>query len=130
MKKIELNENMRTDFLTYSLNRKSKLNLNNRPMNYLTESILDKTFSFMLQHKLTVEENAKSYYFQNGKANILCYGYSGCSINERDDTDGMMFNLFHEIFCKAEWIARSVIGGYSDVVKSTIGTINYNKICI
>lgn len=125
MKKIKLSENMRNEFINYSLNRISKSNYI-KDYNYLTKSILNNTFTFFFNHKLTVEENAKSYWYMNNEKNIECCGYSGYSINERDDKEGMIDNLYHEIFCKAEWIARSTRETwYIETVKQTIGSKNY-----
>lgn len=126
MKKIKLQENQKQDFLSYSKNRIGKCSTKN--YHHLNESILEKTFDFMIKHKLTVEENARSYYFMSNRKEMLCYGYSGISINERDNIEGMIENLYHEAFCKAEWIARSAREGYQNIVKETIGNGNYNLI--
>lgn len=124
MKKLILTENMRSEFLEYAINRKNKNNYN-----YLTESILNNTFTFFLDHKLTVEANAKSYWYKNNKREIESFGYSGIDINFRDNIEGMKDNLYHEVFCKAEWIARSIKETwYSETVKETIGSKNYYAI--
>ena len=126
LKKLVLVENMRSDFMGYAINRKGKYNIE---YNYLTEKILNNTFSFFLSHKLTVTENATSYWYKNNKKEIECCGYSGIDINFRDDLEGMKDNLFHEVFCKAEWIARSIKETwYSETVKETIGSKNYYAI--
>lgn len=117
---------MNAAFMEYANTRK---NCNkDYSYNYLNNDIFLKTFYYMLKHKLTVEENAKSYIYKNSKREILCYGYSGSDINCRDDESEMMDNLFHEIWCKAEWIARSQTQNYEDVVKQDIGIANYNYI--
>ena len=126
MKKIKLNENMKAAFLKYSNARKN--HDINHSYNYLNNDILLKTFDYMLKHRLTVEENAKTYIYKNNKRDMLCCGYSGSDINCRDDESEMVDNLFHEILCKAEWIARSKIQSYTLIVKQDIGTINYNYI--
>lgn len=123
-----LSDNMKSEFMKYALKRKSNCELNYKPMKYLTENILDNTFTFFLNHKLTIEDNAKSYWYQGNVKIIECYGYSGFASGFRDDEEGMKFNLFHEIWCKSEWIARSVKENYSQTVKSTIGTKAYNEI--
>lgn len=128
MKKIKLSEDMRNEFIDYSLDRINSCS-HVKEYNYLTKNILNKTFTFFLNHKLTVEENAKSYWYMNNQKNMECCGYSGYSINEQDNEEGMIWNLFHEIFCKAEWIARSTRDTwYQDVVKQTIGSKNYYTI--
>lgn len=129
MKKIKLSEDMRSDFIDYSFERINKSNFNIKNYNHVTKNILNNTFTFFLEHKLTVEDNAKSYWYKNGQKNIECYGYSGKDINFRDDKDGMIDNLYHEVFCYAEWIARSITETwYNDVVKETIGNKNYYAI--
>ena len=126
MKNIKLCESMKNDFLEYAIYRRDHNKYYS--FKYLTKEILTKTFEYMLKHKLTVAENSKSWVCKNGKQEILCYGYSGPDINCRDDKEGMIENLFHEIWCKAEWIARSKIQSYTLIVKQDIGTINYNYI--
>lgn len=119
MKKLTLREDNRMEFMDYA-----RMRMINSDKNY--DTILNNTFSFFLNHKLTVEENGKSYWTKNGKKEIECYGYSGASINERDNIEGMTYNLFHVLFCQAEWIARSITESwYSDTVKETIGNKNY-----
>ncbi len=127
MLKLTLKENQKQDFITYAYNRMNRCS-HIKNYNHVTKSILENTFDFFLNHKLTVEANAKSYWYKSGKIEMECYGYSGFSINERDDIEGITDNLYHEIFCKAEWIARSIIGGYVDTCKSYFGNANFNKI--
>ena len=56
------------------------------------------------------------------------FGYSGVDANFRM-IQRHKENLFHEVFCKAEWIARSIRETwYNEVVKQTIGIKNYNQI--
>lgn len=126
MLKLTLQENQMNTFIEYAYNRIGK-NANVKDYNHITKSILENTFDFYLKHKLTVEDNAKSYWYNNGKKEIECYGYSGYSINERDDITGIIENLYHEIFCKAEWIARSIFGGYTETCKAYFGKA-YNQI--
>ena len=97
MLKLTLQENQKDEFLEYSYKRMGQHNI--KEYNHVTKSILEKTFDFFCQHKLTVEANAKSYWYQNGKKQLECYGYC-YSINNRDDVDGITENLFHEIFVK------------------------------
>jgi hypothetical protein len=125
MKKLTLLENDRQEFIDYAKNR---INKSIKPLNYLTNNILHNTFTFFVNHKLTVEANARSYWYKNNKKEIECFGYSGRDINFRDDEEGIRDNLYHEIFCKAEWIARSNIDGYIQTVKGTIGIKNYKSI--
>jgi len=125
MLNLTLQENQKENFISYAYER---MNRTDKNYNYVTKSILENTFDFFFSHKLTGEENAKTYWYRNGKKEIECFGYSGSSINERDDIKGITENLFHEIFCKAEWIARSAKGNYADTCKSYFGNVNYNKI--
>lgn len=126
--KIRLSEDMKPDFMKYAVDRKSRQPLD-RNMNYLTNEVLSRTFDFFVRHELTVHDNAQSYWYRDGERQDECLGYSGYSINERDDTDGIIDNLFHEVWCKAEWIARSRRDGYIDVCKQIIGVTEFNEIC-
>lgn len=127
MKRL-LTEDLKPDFMEYAIRRKK-----NRPwdmkVNYLTEEILSRMFDFYVRHKLTVRDNARTYWFKSEKRQDECLGYSGYSINERDDVEGMIDNLFHEVWCKAEWCARGKNGWYEDVCKQDIGVAEFNKIC-
>ena len=127
MLKLTLQENYRQEFIDYTKNRMQKSS-NIKLYSYLTNSILNNTFTFFLEHRLTVEANAKSYWYQSGKKQIESYGYSGHSVNDRDDVEGIKDNLFNEVFCKAEWVARSLTEGYSETCRATIGNENFNNI--
>jgi hypothetical protein len=127
MKKLTLQENYKEEFLRYCQERILKCSYM-KNYDYLTESILKNTFDFFFTKKLTVEENAKSYWTNNNQKEIECYGYSGYSINDRDDLEGIKDNLFHEIFCKAEWVARSLKEDYKETCKAYYGSKNYNLI--
>ena len=120
MKKITIQDHQKNDFLNYAY---EWMNKNGDVKNYkhVTQSILEKTFDFFYKNKLTVEDNAKSYWYNNRKLEMICYGYSGISANERDDIEGMIDNLYHEIFCKAEWVSRGLKEGYSNVCKAYFG---------
>lgn len=119
---------MKPDFMVYAVERRD-IQLRNRNMNYLTNKILSLTFDFFVRHRLTVHDNAQSYWFKGNKRQDECLGYSGTSIGERDDTNGIIKNLFHEVWCKAEWIARSRRDGYENICEQTIGVSEYKKIC-
>jgi hypothetical protein len=121
MDKITISEHMKHDFLEYSRERKARNSKLDYNYDYLTENILSNMFDYMVKHKLTVHDNAKSYIIRNGKKDIFCYGYSGYSINERDNIAGMIENLYHETFCKAEWLARGIKSFYIDIVKEYFG---------
>jgi hypothetical protein len=126
MLKLTLQENQKEEFINYSYDRINGCN-HIKDYSHITKSILSNTFDFFLKHRLTVEANAKSYWYNNSKKEIECYGYSGYSINERDNEEGIIQNLYHEIFCKAEWLARGIKDGYSETCKSYFGR-NYNKL--
>lgn len=127
MKKIKLSETSKNNFIQFSKDRKSEWT---RTFDYLLEDILSNVYDWFSEHNLTVEENARAYYTQNGKKEILCYGYSGYSSDVRDDKDGIIYNLFHETWCQAEWLARSQRGDsdwYIEAVESTFGR-DYKKL--
>lgn len=126
--KMQLSEDMKPDFMIYAVERRDKQPLD-RNMNYLTNEILSRTFDFFVRHRLTVHDNAQSYWFKGKERQDECLGYSGTSIGERDDINGIIENLLHEVWCKAEWIARSRRDGYEDVCKQSVGVSEYNKIC-
>ena len=127
MNKCTLTEQEKQDFLDYAkqrINRCSHI----KDYNHLTENILSKTFDFMVSHKLTVQENGSSYYIMSNSKEWLSLGYLGYSIGTIDSQEEMQENLFHEVFCKAEWIARSTRENYSDVCKAFIGRKAYQYI--
>jgi len=123
MTKLILQNNQKEDFLKYAYNR---MNRSSHIKNYdhVTASILEKTFDFFVRHKLTVENNGKIYWYRNGKKQIESDVYSK---RYKDDMEIMIDNLFHEVFCQAEWLARGLRDGYSDVCKTYFGK-DYNKI--
>lgn len=127
MKKI-LDESMKPAFMRYAIERRNNHPID-MPLTYLTDKIFDRTFDYFVRHKLTIEANAKSYWYKSGEKQIECYGYSGRDINFRDDEDGIINNLFHEVWCKAEWAARGKGKEYEDVCKQYFGVQAYNKIC-
>lgn len=126
--KCKLTEDIKPDFMYYAIGRRNRQPLD-RNMNYLTDEILSRTFDFFVRHKLTVHDNAQSYWYKGGERQDECFGYSSYSINDRDDMDGIIDNLFHEVWCKAEWIARGKGSWYEDTCKQQIGASEFNKIC-
>lgn len=126
MEKVSLRQTNKEDFMEYAKNRRDK-RTDFRNLSYLTDAILSNVYDFFLKNDLTVKANASSYWYRNGKIEMMCYGYSGYSINERDDFEGIVGNLFHEVWCKAEWLARSVLDDwYIDSVRAYFG--NYKKL--
>lgn len=125
MKRLTLTENDRQGFLTYT---KERIKNSSKEYQYITESLLNNVFTFFLAHRLTVQENAVTFWYNNGKKEMECYGYSGFSINERDNETGMKDNLFHEVFCKTEWLARGLKDGwFLDTCKAYFGR-SFNQI--
>jgi hypothetical protein len=105
MKKLTLIDNDREEFLIYS---KERIKNSSKDYPYITDSLLNNVFTFYIDHRLTVQENAVTYWYNNDKKEMECLGYSNYSINERDNEEGMKLNLFHEVFCKTEWLARGL----------------------
>lgn len=126
--KRKLTEDLKPDFMEYAIKRKAKYPFDMN-ITHLTEEILSRTFDFFVRHRLAVHDNAKSYWYKGGKIQDECLGYSGYSINERDNMDTMIDNLFHEVWCKAEWLARGKDSFYVDVCKQCLGVSEFNKIC-
>jgi hypothetical protein len=124
MLKLTLQDSQKEEFMNYVNDRIKKSSLN---YNYITQSIITNTFNFFVKHRLTVEENARSYWYNQSKKEIECYGYSGYSTNDKDNIEEIKDNLFHEVFCKAEWMSRSIKEGYSDVCQAYFGK-NYKTI--
>lgn len=125
MKKITLQTDQKQGFLDYTRERISKSTKN---YNHLTTSILTKTYDYFVDHSLTAQENGATYWKHNNKKQIESYGYSGYSKNDIDDFEAMEENLYHEVFCKAEWIARSRIENFADICKGYLGHKAYNSI--
>lgn len=118
MKKIRLDPSMRRAFEEFCFERKLKWDEHL----HFTMERARAAFDWMVRHNLTVEENAKSYYTENGKRQIRCYGYSGPDVGTRDDEAGMIWNLFHEVWCFGEWVSRY------DGAKDYIGARAFNEI--
>ena len=105
--------------MAYAKERKQNCNRN---LEYLTDQIFSNVYDFFTQHNLTVEANAKSYWNRSGQREMLCDGYSGYSAGTIDDDDTITYNLFHEVWCEAEWLARGKHEGwYESVVKQYFG---------
>lgn len=127
MKKITLQSDKKQEFIDYARSRISRCN-HVKSYNHLTNNILNNSFDFFVKNRLTVENNGKSYWYRSNKKEWLSYGYSGHSKGELDDSEAMTNNLYHEIFCQAEWIGRSKKEGYEDICKGYIGYKAYNSI--
>ena len=115
---------MKDDYLDYSSDFKGT---SLKTCGYMKKEIELFLFDLFVKNNLTVEENAKSYYTLNGETEILCYGFSGVSINERLDNDELQETLYHELFCLVEYVSRC-IKQYPEVTKSKIGHRAYKRI--
>jgi hypothetical protein len=124
---MTITEEDRQLFIGYAQERITKSSLE-KNYNHLTDKVLNKTFTFFVDHKLTATNKSLTYWFQNSKKTMECYGYSGSSAGTIDNEEDMKNNLYHEIFCYAEWIGRSIKENYSEVCKDTIGNKNYKLI--
>lgn len=127
MIKRTITEDHREDFLRESRSRIIRCS-NVKNYNHLTNEILNNTFTFFVEHKLATNNKSIVWWVQNGKKVIECYGYTGHSAGMTDDEEDMKGNLYHEIFCYAEWIGRSIIENYSNACKDTLGSKHYNLI--
>jgi len=121
MIKLILQNNQKEDFLKYAYNRIYRSS-HIKNYNHVTKSILEKTFEFFVRHKLTID-NDKVYWCRNGKRQIE--GEKILVDNIETATD----NLFHEVFCQAEWLARGLRDGYADVCKAYFGIDSIKNIC-
>jgi len=92
---------------------------------YITDKILNGVFDWMVKHKLTVNNKGASWYTRNGKRVIESYGYSGGSSGTIDDKEEMLWKLGHEVFCAAEYLARTVREG-KDLARQYFGNDFYN----
>lgn len=95
---------------------------------YLTESILSKTFDFFVDNVLTVKDNGEIFWYAGDEKVIESSGYSGGDSGYRDGEEGMIDNILHEVYCKAEWVARSLVEGFSDVCKQYFGEDSFDYI--
>lgn len=112
MKKIVLDESMRQSVMDEASRRINESHLRDHHVyNYITNEILNGVFDWSLKRRMTAQENGATWYYVNGKKEMMCCGYSGISSGERDDEEGMLSSLAHEIFCKAEYLARTVKEG-------------------
>ena len=121
-----LEENMLTEYLEYSHKRIDTCSYV-KSYNHVTDKILRNTFKFFFDHKLTAQENGSTFYILSKKRQYKSLGYSGPDSETIDDIDQMIENLFHEVFCESEWLARAKQDGYEDVCKQWFGR-NYDMI--
>lgn len=124
MKKLTLTEEYREEFINYSKNRKTRCS--HKSYNHLTNEILNNTFSFLVKSKLTATNKGEVYWYKNSKKMFEAYSYKDKNII--DTKEQMQENLFHEVFCMAEWLARSLIEGYAYTSQNLIGSKNYELI--
>ena len=124
MKKLTLTEEYREEFMNYSKDRMTRCSHKN--YNHLTSEILNNTFSFLVKSKLTATNKGAIYWYKNNKKMFEAYGYNDKNII--DTKEQMQENLFHEVFCMAEWLARSLIESYAYTSQNMIGSKNYELI--
>lgn len=125
MKKLTLTEDYREEFVNYSKNRITRCS-HIKNYNHLTNKILNNTFTFLVKSKLTVTNKGIIYWYKNNEKIFEAYGYSDKNII--DTKEQIQENLYHEVFCMAEWLARSLTEGYAYTCKNIIGNKNYELI--
>lgn len=125
MTTVKLVAGMKTDFMEYAMDRKVRNEATGRMMNYLTAETLERVFDFFVAHKLTADEKGRTYYTQTRREYLSC-GYSGYS--EGDSVEEMTENLFHDVWCQAEWFARGQVSFYQETTKAFFGSEWYNRI--
>jgi hypothetical protein len=129
MKNLKLENNMKTDFLEYSRERKNSDSGTKIPYdNYLTDTILSKVFDYMLDHQLQCNE--KSYCWLDNKKDKdwASLGYVDYRMSDYDE---FVEALFHHMWCKAEWLGRSRVSidvEYKDVCIQVYGRKFYNSL--
>ena len=127
MENLTINAGMLDNFKEYTKNRIKKSTY--KEYKYITNEIIEFLFDYFVSHKLTVTDNSSCWIMKNGKKDMICCGFSGQDINHRFTTnDEMIDELYHELFCKIEWITISNAETfYQDIVKQYLGNKVYNQ---
>ena len=109
---VYLKELSVNDFLSYANDR---INKSSKPYPYLNNDRLTLVFEWFCNKNLKCS---------GSKYNITANGehFSNYINSEIQDKELMIDNLFHEVFCQAEWACR----GLNDFYKSTVEQ-TYNK---
>ena len=127
MENLTLNAGMLDDFKKYTKNRINTSSC--KEYKYINNDNINFLFDYFVSHKLTVTDNASCWIISNGKKDMISYGFSGKDVNHRfTDNEEMVDKLYHELFCKIEWITRSNAETfYQDIVKQYLGNKVYNQ---
>ena len=100
--KLKLTDCSKEKFIEYALERKRKgLNDNKYGYSYITKQRLEKVFDYMCKRKTTCEGNR--YYISDVDGFISQFTES-----EVEKKEFMEECLFHEVWCKCEWIYRII----------------------
>lgn len=118
--KLTLNQCSLNDFLKYS---RERMNTSTKEYAYLNNDVLTLGFEVFEKQNMTCHDNALCYRIVNGKRDVFSFGFSGKDINYKMETlKEIKEDLFHNLFCKIEWIARSKTETfYQDTVKEFLG---------
>jgi hypothetical protein len=120
MEPILLNSDMKNDFLAYGKERhkNTKKNIQFMPDYYITDEMFLKVFDWFASHKLRVFDYGRTEYKTGKKVNVLTVRYIDYILQSREE---MIDNLFHEVYCQTEWLARSTYMKYEEVCIQVFG---------
>ena len=115
---LKLSECSIEDFMNYAVKRKNRWIADNKyNFSYITETRLRKIFEYMCNRKMKC--SGANYYISDIEGFISKFTYP-----EAEDKDLMKEMLFHEVWCKCEWIYRIIDREreFYDALKGYIGT--------
>lgn len=99
---LKLSDCSKEKFLEYAKERKLKGMSNNRYMySYLTETRLAKVFDYLVKRNL----KCSGRNYRVTEMNEFCSSFSQ---PEQENIEQMEECLFHEVWCKCEWIYRII----------------------
>ena len=99
--RLVLTPGMLEEFKEYSRERIARQPLD-RMINYMPDSVIERGFQFFVTRKMTVTTSGASWYYYAGEKTEM-----GISITPHYKPDELLeWSLFHELWCKIEWIAR------------------------
>ena len=104
--KVQLNKSMFNDFMEYANKRMNSITYKN--YEYITKNSLILGFKYFEMMDLTSNNKGECWRILNNKKDFFSNGFSGIDKLYRYTNENDIKNdLFHNVFCKIEWIMRS-----------------------
>jgi len=127
MHKIYLVDEMKTEFIEYGIQRhiNAKKTIPGLPDIYISAGALENGFDWFVSHKLRLYDYGRSCYNIGKRITVLSVRFVDYTITTVEE---MKLQLFHEIYCEIEWIARAHYMDYIDTCISVYGRDLVKKI--